>query len=84
LINSDEVQSKVNAPKDGSKPAVLKCNPLKSGVALEAVNPAGASMKKRAAEEQAKAEKAKKKKQKSGAAVKALGKKYYRSMVAEE
>jgi len=84
LINSDEVQSKVNAPKEGSKPAVLKCNPLKSATALEAVNPAGPAIKKRAAEEQLKAEKAKKKKKKSGAEVKALGKKYYRSMVAEE
>merc|ERR1719460_1483243 len=30
LINSDEVQSVVNAPKQGTKPKVLKCNPFKN------------------------------------------------------
>merc|ERR1712070_878779 len=35
LINSDEVQSVVNAPKAGTKPAVLKRNPLKSKDAME-------------------------------------------------
>merc|ERR1719502_1018105 len=50
LINSDEVQSKVNAPKVGSAPAVLKLNPLKSAIGLAAINPA-AELKKRAAKE---------------------------------
>ena len=84
LINSDEVQSKVNAPKEGSKPAVLKCNPLKSASALAAINPAGPTIKKRAAEAQAAAEKSKKKAKKAAKDIKDLGKKYYKTMVAEE
>jgi len=52
LINSDEVQSKVNAPKEGTKPAVLKRNPLKVDSVMEELNPAAAAAKKRAIEKQ--------------------------------
>merc|ERR1712087_878691 len=48
LINSDEIQSKVNAPKEGTKPAVLKRNPLKVPSVMEELNPAAAVAKKRA------------------------------------
>jgi large subunit ribosomal protein L4e len=54
LINSDEVQSVVNAPKEGSKKAVLKRNPLRSKAAMEILNPAAASFKKAATEAKAK------------------------------
>lgn len=47
LINSDEVQSVVNAPKVGQKPRGLKLNPLKNKKAMEAVNPAAAAAKER-------------------------------------
>ena len=81
LINSDEVQSKINAPKEGTAKAVLKCNPLKSASAMEKLNPAAATIKKRAAEE---SKKKTAKKAKKSAAVIALKKSYYKSMVAEE
>merc|ERR1712060_881545 len=48
MINSDEIQSKVNAPKEGTKPAVLKRNPLKVPSVMEELNPAAAVAKKRA------------------------------------
>jgi len=81
LINSDEVQSKVNAPKEGQKPAVLKLNPLKSAIGLAAINPAGAAAKKRAREEAAAPKKAAAKKPKE---LKDAQKAYYKSMIAEE
>ena len=81
LINSDEVQSKINAPKEGTAKAVLKCNPLKSASAMEKLNPAAATIKKRAAEE---SKKKTAKKAKKSAAVIARMKSYYKSMVAEE
>lgn len=84
LINSDEIQSKVNAPKEGQKEAVLKCNPLKNSDAMAALDPSFASRRKRNAEAQAGAEKSKKPKAKSGKAVKDAGRAYYRSMVASE
>ena len=79
LINSDEVQSKVNAPKEGQAPKVLKLNPLKSAKAMEALNPGIVASKKRAAE--AKGKKAKKQKSKALSEGK---KAYYKSMIAEE
>merc|ERR1719499_2891865 len=59
LINSDEVQSVVNAPKEGTKPRGLKLNPLKNKKAMEAVNPAAAAAKERFAKAQVAAEKKK-------------------------
>lgn len=52
LINSDEIQSKVNAPKEGTKPAVLKRNPLKVASVMEGLNPAAAAAKERFAKKQ--------------------------------
>jgi large subunit ribosomal protein L4e len=82
LINSDEVQSKVNAPKEGTAPAVLKRNPLKSADAMDALNPFAAEAKKRSRDAQAAAEKSKGKKAKKGGS-KAATKAFYASMVAE-
>merc|ERR1719440_168110 len=48
LINSDEVQSKINAPKEGQAPATLKLNPLRSASAMAAMNPFSVEAKKRA------------------------------------
>jgi len=56
LINSDEVQSKINAPKEGTPAGVLKRNPMKNSAAMEALNPAAAAAKKRAAAAQKAAE----------------------------
>merc|ERR1712216_185020 len=84
LINSDEIQSKANAPKTGTAPKVLKTNPLTSASAMAALNPAKATQKKRAAEEQAKAEKAKKPKKSPGKAVRAAQVAFYKSMVASD
>merc|ERR1719201_661740 len=53
LINSDEVQSKINAPKVGTAPAVQKLNPLVSKSAMATLNPASVAGKKRAADAQA-------------------------------
>jgi len=80
LINSDEVQSKINAPKEGTAPAVLKCNPLKSAVAMAKLNPAAAELKKRAREATGK----KAKKAAKTQATRDLQKAYYKSMIAEE
>mmetsp|Transcript_38357 Transcript_38357/g.65830 ORF Transcript_38357/g.65830 Transcript_38357/m.65830 type:complete len:392 (+) Transcript_38357:42-1217(+) len=96
LINSDEVQSKVNAPKEGTKPAVLKRNPLKSKAAMDAINPAAAAARKRATAAQEAATKAKaklvadkragkaKNPKKGSKAITAGKKSYYESMVATE
>jgi len=59
LINSDEVQSVVNTPKEGQKPRGLKLNPLKNAKAMALVNPAAAATKERFAKKQKEAEKAK-------------------------
>ena len=85
LINSDEVQSKINAPKEGTAPGVIKVNPLRSKAAMDILNPYAATAKKANAEAQAKAEKAKGKK-KSGItkAIRAGKSKYYTSMIAKE
>jgi large subunit ribosomal protein L4e len=94
LINSDEVQSKINAPKEGAAPAVLKRNPFKSSDAMAALNPFAEVAKKRAAEKQVAAEKAKAKlvearrkgtakpQQKKGGSQKAKTA-FYASMVAD-
>ena len=84
LINSDEVQSKINAPKQGSAPAVQKLNPLVSKSAMAALNPASVAAKKRAREEQLAGEKKKSKRSNPGKAVNDAKKAYYKSMIAEE
>merc|ERR1719271_1251930 len=81
LINSDEVQSKINPPKEGQAASSLKVNPLKSTAAMVKLNPAAGEMKKRAREEQKSAKTPKAAKTKE---IRALKKKYYHSMVAEE
>eukprot|EP00322_Chrysochromulina_rotalis_P014843 CAMPEP_0115845738 /NCGR_PEP_ID=MMETSP0287-20121206/9509_1 /TAXON_ID=412157 /ORGANISM="Chrysochromulina rotalis, Strain UIO044" /LENGTH=408 /DNA_ID=CAMNT_0003299525 /DNA_START=10 /DNA_END=1237 /DNA_ORIENTATION=+ len=86
LINSDEVQSKINPPKQGQKPAVLKGNPLKSAAAMALVNPAAASLKAAASKAQAAALAAKSKKPKRSIDKKvSAGKRaFYDAMVATE
>ncbi|KAL1496622.1 hypothetical protein AB1Y20_014226 [Prymnesium parvum] len=86
LINSDEIQSKVNTPKEGTKPAVLKSNPLKSTVAMAALNPFAVEAKKKYAEAQKKAEQAKKTKKtiKKSKAVKEGKVTYYKSMISKD
>jgi len=87
LINSDEVQSKVNAPKEGTKPAVLKRNPLKVPSVMEGLNPAAAAAKKRFADKQVAAEKAKAKKVKAARTPKdvvALKRQFHKDMIADD
>merc|ERR1711976_975017 len=50
LINSDEVQSVVNMPKTGPKPAPLKKNPLKNLGAMIKLNPYAKVARKQAME----------------------------------
>ena len=94
IINSDEIQSKINAPKEGQAAAKLRRNPLKSASAMTELNPAAAAAKKRAAEMQAAALAAKAKlreakrkgtapKAAKTAGVKEGQKKFYASMVAD-
>jgi len=59
LINSDEVQSVVNAPKVGQKARGLKLNPLKNKKAMDVLNPAASAARERFAKQQKTAEKAK-------------------------
>jgi large subunit ribosomal protein L4e len=80
LINSDEVQSKVNPPKVGQAPAVLKQNPLKNKTAMATLNPASTDQRKRAATASAAKKAAKKPKPQ---ATRDMQKTYYKSMVAE-
>jgi len=80
LINSDEVQSKINPPKVGQAPKVLVTNKEK----LAALNPAAAGAKKRARDEQVAGEKSKKKAKKTSKDVKAGKVAFYKSMVALE
>jgi len=80
LINSDEVQSAVNAPKVGATRAhaPLKRNPLKNKSAMERLNPyakVAREMQARAQEERSKA-----KAKKSATARSAVGQKFYESM----
>jgi len=84
LINSDEIQSKINAPKEGTKPAVLKTNPLKSAAAMAVLNPFAAEYKKKNAAAQTAAEKAKKVTKKIDKKVSAGKSTFYKSMVALE
>jgi large subunit ribosomal protein L4e len=94
IINSDEVQSVLNAPKQGQKPRGLKCNPLKNAKAMERVNPYAAVKKELEAKKQKVAEKAKKdlsalkkagknKPAKKDPKVSALKKSFYQSMIAD-
>lgn len=90
IINSDEVQSVVLAPKTGSKAAVKKVNPLKgtstaSKAAMDVLNPAMATLKRKRTEEQTKAEKAKKTKKTAKKSVEVRKGKtdFYKSMVAD-
>mmetsp|Transcript_18359 Transcript_18359/g.49381 ORF Transcript_18359/g.49381 Transcript_18359/m.49381 type:complete len:395 (+) Transcript_18359:44-1228(+) len=48
LINSDEVQSTVRPAKETVKRSPLKKNPLKNFAAMQAINPAAATAKRRA------------------------------------
>jgi len=88
IINSDEVQSVVEAPKEGSKPAVAKVNPLKgvsgpSKAAMDVLNPAMATLKKKRAAEQAANEKSKKPKTAKPEEVRKGKTAFYRAMVAD-
>jgi large subunit ribosomal protein L4e len=84
LINSDEVQSKINAPKEGNAPAIAKLNPLSSKSAMAALNPASVAAKKRARDEQVAGEKKKRARKSPGKAVAKAKKDFYKAMVAEE
>jgi len=95
LINSDEVQSKINAPKEGTAPSVLKRNPMKNAEAMALLNPAAEATKKRAAAAQKAAEEKKAKlvaAKRAGKApssakpkeVREMKKTFYKSMVALE
>ena len=95
LINSDEVQSVVNAPKEGTKPKAPKANPLRNKKAMDALNPAAEAARKRATTKQAEAIKKKaalteakrKGTAKGPPAYKAVvvGKaKYYKAMIADD
>jgi len=82
LINSDEVQSVVNAPKEGQVKGALKLNPLKSAAAMEALNPASAAARKRAREASEAGKTAKK--ATNTKEICAMKKTHYKSMVDEE
>ncbi len=95
LINSDEVQSVVNAPKVGTAPRDIKRNPLRVPAVMDELNPAAASARKRAGEKQAAAVKAKAellaakragkaKPAPKDKAVEAAKKAFYKSMVADD
>ena len=81
---TDEVQSKINAPKEGTAPKIAKLNPLTSKSAMAELNPASVPAKKRAREEQLKGEKSKRKRKSPGKAITAAKTAFYKSMVAEE
>merc|ERR1719478_1390467 len=94
IINSDELQSVVNAPKQGTKPRGLKCNPLKNAKAMERVNPYASAKKELEAKKQKAAEKAKAdvraakkagkhKPAKKDPKISALKKSFYQSMIAD-
>ena len=95
VINSDEVQSVVNAPKEGQKKRALKLNPLKNNKALATINPAAMAAKERATKAQATAKAAKdalveakrkgkaKPSSKKDPAREALKKKFYETMIQD-
>ena len=78
------MQSKINAPKEGTAPAIAKLNPLSSKSAMAALNPASVAAKKRARDEQVAGEKKKRSRKSPGKAVAKAKKDFYKSMVAEE
>ena len=83
VINSDEIQSAVNAPKAGKARAhaPLKRNPLKNKAAMERLNPyAKVAAKMRA---DAEAERSKAKAAKKGGARSEVGAKFYAGMKQE-
>ena len=86
LINSDEVQSKVLPPKEGSAARGLKRNPLKSAEAMDALNPHAAAARKKARTDQQAAEGAKKNKKAKAVdkKVSARKKSFYAEMAADE
>jgi len=71
LINSDEVQSVVNAPKSAAKKVALKRNPLKNFTAMKKLNPYAKTAKALAPKKKTKADALAKKK------TKAIGKKFF-------
>merc|ERR1719396_272539 len=73
LINSDEIQSVVNAPKSATKKHAMKKNPLKNFTAMKRLNPYAKTAKALAA----KVTKTKKSK------VKDVGKKFFAQMSTE-
>eukprot|EP00889_Picochlorum_renovo_P003870 jgi/Picre1/30900/NNA_006259.t1 len=89
LINSDEVQSVVAAPKEGGRKAPLKKNPLRNLGALLKLNPA-AKAQRRAnllASEESRAKKAREAKLQAARAnrnaVKKVSKEFYSKMVTD-
>jgi len=50
IINSDEIQSVLNAPKEGQKSYAPKANPLRSIEALEKIDPYAAEQRRAAGE----------------------------------
>jgi large subunit ribosomal protein L4e len=83
VINSDEIQSAINAPKSGKTRAhaPLKRNPLKNKAAMDRLNPyakVAAEMRARAEAERTKAKASKK-----AGARSAVGQKFYEQMMVE-
>jgi large subunit ribosomal protein L4e len=89
LINSDEVQSVVVAPKEGGRRAPLKKNPLKNLGALLKLNPAAKSQRRAAllASEESRVKKAREAKlaaaRANRSAVKKISKAFYNKMVTD-
>lgn len=89
LINSDEIQSIVAPPKEGSKPATLKRNPLKSLETMVSLNPAAKEARLAALRESSKEEGAKRRQEKLKAAranreaVKKVSRAFYNTMVTD-
>jgi len=83
LINSDEIQSIVNPPKEGKTRAhaPLKRNPLKNKAAMERLNPY--DKVRREMQMKADAERAKARAKKTAAKRSAVGQKFYDSMKVE-
>merc|ERR1711976_948777 len=80
VINSDEVQSVVNAPKDGKSRYALKKNPLKNLGALLKLNPYAKTARRNAI---LSASKGKQAKAKRNSANKKVGNAFYRKMMVE-
>ena len=86
IINSDEVQTHVVAPKEGTKPAVLKRNPLKVAAVMDELNPAAGPARAAATKAQAAAEAAKKSKKRGKESKESAARKktFYATLVAED